>query len=139
VIILAGAGIFFLITLDSRIKRRRALAAIHELRVISHIIDMHQLTKDPEMTIAHGYETPSSPKRKMTVFKLNRYLDYCCEMLSLVGNISALYIQNFDDPVAISSAYEIESLTNGTSRKIWQKIMILHNVKFDPDDEVELE
>src|SRR5258708_24597219 len=32
----------------SRIKRARALKAMHELRSLAHIIDMHQLTKDHE-------------------------------------------------------------------------------------------
>ena len=41
-------GAIFLVTLEVRLKRRRALAAIHELRAMAHIIDMHQLTKDPD-------------------------------------------------------------------------------------------
>jgi len=49
-VVLVGAAIFFLVTLESRIKRRRALRALRELRSIAHIIDMHQLTKDPERT-----------------------------------------------------------------------------------------
>lgn len=124
-VILIGAGIFFLVTLETRIKRKRALNAIHDIRVIAHIIDMHQLTKDPEQMLKHGSETASSPKRQMTRFELSRYLDYCSEMLSIAGNIAALYIQNFDDSVAIASAGEVETLTNSISRKIWQKLMIL--------------
>src|SRR5262249_10583965 len=36
----AGIGLF-LVTLEVRLKRRRALKAIHELRAMAHIIDMH--------------------------------------------------------------------------------------------------
>jgi hypothetical protein len=64
----------FLASLESRIKRARVLAAIHELRALSHIIDMHQLTKDPERLQVVGPNTPSSPERELTSFELGRYL-----------------------------------------------------------------
>ncbi len=57
-VVLVGAGVFFLVTLETRIKRRRALAAIRELRAIAHIIDMHQLTKDPEWIVTPGVSQP---------------------------------------------------------------------------------
>lgn len=47
IIVLMGAAIFFLTTLEARWKRHRAVAHLHELRTIVHVIDMHQLTKDP--------------------------------------------------------------------------------------------
>ena len=56
-VILVGAGIFFLVTAERRIKRRRALAAINELRAMAHLIDMHQLTKDPEWVLGRGEQT----------------------------------------------------------------------------------
>lgn len=124
-IILLGAGIYFLISVETRIKRRRALAAIHELRSLAHIIDMHQLTKDPERTLKAWKGTTNSPRIKLTPLLLNRYLDYCSEMLSLTGKIAALYVQQFDDPVSLAAVSEVEQMTNGLSRKIWQKIMIL--------------
>ena len=126
-VVFVGLAIFFLVTLETRIKRHRALKALHELRVIAHIIDMHQLTKDPERLFSPGPETPSSPRRRtMSPFEMTRYLDYCSEMLSLTGKVAALYIQEFDDPVALASVNEIENLTTGLSRKIWQKLMILN-------------
>ena len=128
-VVLIGVGIFFLFTLERRIKRRRALRAIHELRSIAHIIDMHQLTKDPEWVLWEGKETTSSPKRLLSPFELSRYLDYCSEMLSLTGKIAALYIQDFDDSVVLAAANEVESLTTGLSRKVWQKLMILNAAK----------
>ena len=51
-VVFLGAAIAFLVTLETRIKRGRALSAINELRALAHIIDMHQLTKDPEMVLA---------------------------------------------------------------------------------------
>ena len=124
-LVLIGAAIFFLGTLEGRIKRRRALRALHELRSIAHIIDMHQLTKDPERTIGEAPATESSPQRLMTPLELGRYLDYCSEMLSLTGKVAALYVQHFDDSVALQAVNEIEDLTTGLSSKIWQKLMIL--------------
>ena len=124
-LVLIGAAIFFLGTLEGRIKRRRALRALHELRSIAHIIDMHQLTKDPERTTGQTPATESSPTRRMTPLELGRYLDYCSEMLSLTGKVAALYVQQFDDSVALQAVNEIEDLTTGLSSKIWQKLMIL--------------
>ena len=133
VVVLIGAAIFFLLTLEVRLKRQRALNALHELRSVAHVIDMHQLTKDPEKIITKGNRTDSSPKMLMTQFQLRRYLDYCSEMLSLTGKVAAVYVQHFDDGVALSSASEVETLTTGLSRKIWQKILILHT--FDEESE----
>ena len=61
--VLIGAAIFFLVTLEARIKRRRALGALHQVRVIAHIIDMHQLTKDPERAVGGDRETNIIPTR----------------------------------------------------------------------------
>jgi hypothetical protein len=128
VTILLGAAVLFLATTEVRIKRGRALKAIHELRALAHVIDMHQLTKDPEQLLANMTHTPSSPKRTLNAPELIRYLDYCSEMLSLIGKLAALYVQKFDDPVALAAVNDVEQLTTGLSRKIWQKIMILNSV-----------
>jgi hypothetical protein len=47
-VVFVGAAILFFLSWEHRIKRDRALKAIHELRALAHIVDMHQLTKDPE-------------------------------------------------------------------------------------------
>ncbi|HLM58713.1 MAG TPA: hypothetical protein VK422_21595 [Pyrinomonadaceae bacterium] len=124
--ILLGAAALFLATAEARIKRGRALKAIHELRALAHVIDMHQLTKDPDQLLSRVKATPSSPKRTLRASELIRYLDYCSEMLSLIGKLAALYVQKFEDPVALAAVNEVEDLTTGLSRKIWQKIMILN-------------
>jgi hypothetical protein len=127
-LIVVGASVLFLVTVEARVKRTRAIKAMHELRALAHVIDMHQLTKDPERAAGVGTETPSSPKQSLTPFQLTRYLDYCSEMLSVAGKIAALYVQKFDDPVVLDAAEDVEALTTGLSRKIWQKIMILNPV-----------
>ena len=132
-VVVIGAGFFFMFTLENRIKRNRALKAIHELRSIAHVIDMHQLTKDPERVLMdRAYTTTEhSPKAEMDSFMLRRYLDYCTEMLSLTSKLAAVYIRDFDDEVALAAVNEVESLTTGLSSKIWQKIMILYSAEKD--------
>jgi len=125
-VVLVGAGIFFLVSVETRVKRRRALGALRELRAVAHIIDMHQLTKDPEWVLTRGTKTSSMPARGLSRFELSRYLDYCSEMLAITGKIAALYIQHFDDDVALAAVNEVEGLAAGLSGKIWQKLMILY-------------
>jgi hypothetical protein len=59
------------------------------------------------------------------VAELTRYLDYSTDMLSLTGKIAALYVQDFQDSVALSAVNEIELLTTSLSGKIWQKLSML--------------
>jgi hypothetical protein len=127
-VVFIGIAAFFFLTLETRLKRRRALRAIHELRSMAHIIDMHQLTKDPERMAGAPAETEIITKRPKNPAELIRYLDYCSDLLALISKIAALYVQNFDDPVTISAVNEVENLTNGLSRKIWQKIMIFDRI-----------
>jgi hypothetical protein len=122
---LSGAASWFLLNLESRWRRRAVLNDLHELRSIAHVVDMHQLTKDPTQLAKNYSSTASSQTHDMSEFELIRYLDYCSEMLSLTGKLAALYMQNMRDPVVIDSVNEIEDLTTSLSRKIWQKIMIL--------------
>ncbi len=124
-VILASLAIFFLVNLESKLKRKKALISLDELRAIAHIIDMHQLTKDPTEIGESNKATRSSPKRYLDAYGLRRYLDYCSELLAIVGKTAALYAQSLPDPVIISAVNEIENLTSSISRKTWQKIMIL--------------
>jgi hypothetical protein len=124
-LIFLGLALFFLVGLETRLKRRSALEALHRLRSIAHVVDMHQLTKDPAYLLKRFTETQASPERSLNRHQLTRYLDYCSELLALVSKIAALFAQNMDDPVVLDSVNDLESLTQGLSAKIWQKIMIL--------------
>jgi hypothetical protein len=124
-IILLAMVIFFMITLENRVKRRSALKALHRVRSVTHIVDMHQLTKDPGYLFSSSVTTASSPKRNMTRFELARYLDYCSELLSLTSKVAALFVQHVRDPVVLGAVNDIETLAASLSNKIWQKIMIL--------------
>jgi hypothetical protein len=109
----------------SWMKRRRALGALHQLRSVVHIVDMHQLTKDPERLMSPQPDTASSPERRMSAPELGRYLDYCSELVSLASKIAALLVQRFDDPVVLGAVNEIETLATGLSGKVGQKITLL--------------
>lgn len=124
--VLMGAGMFFLATLESRWKRQRALDDLHQLRAIVHVIDMHQLTKDPRI-LPDSARTKSSPVRKLTPFELTRYLDYCSEMLSLTAKIAALYSQSARDSAVLGAVSELEALSANLSSKIWQKITMIQS------------
>ncbi len=125
-VILMGVAIWFLLSLEEREKRRFVLRHLHELRSFAHVIDMHQLTKDPISHTARATRTASSPDRPMTAFELARYLDYCSELLSIIGKLAALYGEQTNDTEVIGAVNDIEFLTNGIGRKVWQKIMIVH-------------
>jgi len=125
IVVLSGAMLFFLISLETRIKRQRSLTDLHAFRSVAHVIDMHQLTKDPSTILGGGAPTASSPKRTMSRFELTRYLNYCSEMLSLTSKLVALYAQHLPDPVIIDAVNDIEELTTNLCNKIWQKITIL--------------
>lgn len=124
--IFLGIAIWFLGSLEGRLKRRRALAAIHQLRSIAHVVDMHQLTKDPYQIVAERVpEQAGDPEPALTQPDLGRYLDYCSEMLSLANKIAALFVQRSHDPHILAAVDEVSGLTNGLSSKIWQKLTIL--------------
>lgn len=122
--LLLGAAILSVMKLEENLRRKKALALVHELKALAHVVDMHQLTKDPE-TVSGATRTESSPKRTLTPFELGRYLDYSSEMLSVLGKIAAIYAQRIQDPVVLEAIDGAEDLSTGLSRKIWQKIAIL--------------
>jgi hypothetical protein len=110
-------GMFvFVWTLESRWKRHRALRYLHELRSIIHVIDMHQLTKDP-----HHMGDGSDPDH-VSGDKLLRYLDYCAELLSLSGKVAALYAESSHDPLVIETVNDLGQITSNLGNKIWQKL-----------------
>ncbi len=130
-LVLLGATGLFLMTFETRRKRRRVIQAVNKLRCLAHIVDAHQLTKDPHSMAERG--TEHSPKRELTPYELGRYLDYCSEMLSVAGKIAFLYIQRFDDDVATDAVNDLEALTIGISQKVWQKILLLQNCAARPE------
>ncbi len=131
IVFLIGGAVVFLVSIENRTKRKKVIQAVNTLRCMAHVIDSHQLTKDPCYINQKVIRTThSSPERNMDSFTLGRYLDYCSEMLSLTSKVAFLYVQDYHDPVATKAVNDLEDLTNGLSRKIWQKIM---NIRKEPE------
>ncbi len=124
-IVLAGAGFYALVKGEERIKQKHVLRGLHGYRSLIHVIDMHQLTKDPAALTRSFTPTKSSPERTMDGAALARYLDYCSELLSLTGKFAALYAQSVNDTVVVEAVNDVETLGTNLSRKIWQKIMLI--------------
>ena len=121
----SGVAVLFLLRLETNLKRKRAHGVLHELRSLAHVIDMHQLAKDPSGRRLPEPEITESPKGAMTPASLGRYLDYCTDLLSLTGKLSALLVQRFKDDVVLAEVNEIEALTSALSGRIWQKLQLL--------------
>jgi len=120
-VVFFGVAIVFLLSLETRAKRRIALRGLNELRGIAHVIDMHQLTKDPPSS----RRPDAAGELIMSQVEIAQYLDYCSELLAVTSKLAALHIQAFSDPAVIDAVNGIQALTLGLSGKIWQKIMIL--------------
>ena len=118
-LLLSGGALWFLVTIEERIKRRRALDALHRLRSLAHIIDMHQLTKDPIVLMRDDAPRPMSRDQ------LVRYLDCCADMLALIGKLAALHAERMRDSIVMDTVTEIESLATDLARKIWHKIAMV--------------
>ncbi|TIX08076.1 MAG: hypothetical protein E5V46_27140, partial [Mesorhizobium sp.] len=108
-IILAVIGFLALIRTEERIKRKQVFRQLHGLRSLIHVIDMHQLTKDPATLSANFKPTSHSPARITNAADLARYLDYCSEMLSITGKIAALFAQSVNDAVVIDGVNDVEN------------------------------
>ena len=123
--VLVGIGVLTLGRMEERYKRSRALDYLHRLRSIAHVVDMHQLTKDPYRRALALPTTAHSPTAPMTGALLERYLDYCSELVALTGKLAALLAQSCRDSEVVAAASDVEELTTSLSRKIWQKIMVM--------------
>ena len=102
-VVLLGAAVYFFVSYETRRKRGRVVNALHDLRTLAHLIDVHQLAKNPEIIGPCDDDTDHSPNRRLSKFEMGRYLDYCSEMLSLTGKVGAIYGDGFDDSDAVKS------------------------------------
>jgi hypothetical protein len=124
-LVYASIAVYFLMSLPNRLTRRRLLALLHRLRSLAHVVDMHQLTKDPERLQERFHGTDVTLAFTLDAAQLANYLDYCTEILSLVAKTAALCAEESTDAVVLDTVSEVETLTVGLSREIWQKISLL--------------
>jgi hypothetical protein len=124
-VVFLGAAIAFLVSLENRWRRGRALSAVGELRALAHVIDMHQLTKDSYIAHDPSRKASSTGAAAMSPADLSRYFEFCSELLSITAKVGAVYVHALPDPVALQEVDELEELCLGLSHKIWQKIALV--------------
>jgi hypothetical protein len=124
-LVFAAIAVVFLWAFPERLERRSLLRLLHRLRSLAHVIDMHQLSKDPEQVSATYTPTTQSAPHGLDADQLHHYLSYCSEMLSLTAKTAALCGEHTTDGVVLETISYIETLTTELSNKIWQKISLL--------------
>jgi hypothetical protein len=124
-LVFAALAVLFLWAMPERLERRALLRLLHRLRSLAHVIDMHQLSKDPEQLSPTFVATAESVRHGLNADQLYHYLDYCSEMLSLTAKTAALCGEHTSDGVVLETISTIETLTTELSNKIWQKISLL--------------
>jgi hypothetical protein len=80
----------------------------------------------PQQLLSGSHGTASSPRCEPNPAELGRDLDDCSEMLASTGKVATICVAELDDPVVLEAVTEVENLTTGLSRKVWQKRMVLH-------------
>lgn len=124
-LVLAGS-IVFMVGMENRMRRNQALEALAEFRSLAHLVDMHQINKDPGLDEVIGPEHDTRTVRSDK--ELAYYLDYSGDLLSIVGKLAAYYAQNLQDRVVLDAVNEIETLTSSLSNKLWLKILVLREM-----------
>jgi hypothetical protein len=124
-LVYASIAVFFLWALPERRERRTLLLLLHQLRSLAHVVDMHQLDKDPEQAREDYVPTAKSPPNRMTAEELHHYFDYCSELVSLIAKAAALCAEHSSDSVVLTTVSDLETLSAQMSQKIWQKISLL--------------
>jgi hypothetical protein len=127
VLLLAGAAIF-LVSVENRVKRRGALRVLHELRSLAHVVDMHQLSKDPMFDVSvldDGKRLSDRPKAIKEAQDLWYYLSFSTDLLAVIGKLAACFAQSETDRTVLDTVNEIETVSTALSRKIWQKLSLV--------------
>lgn len=126
-VLLTGAA-FFLVSVENRVKRRSALRVLHELRSLAHVVDMHQLSKDPVMDVAaldDGTRLSDRPRAIRQAQDLWFYLSFSTDLLSVIGKLAACFAHSQTDRTVLDTVNEIETISTALSRKIWQKMSLV--------------
>lgn len=127
-LLVLGAGAWFLLSIGSKVQRVSLLKALQELHELAQVIDLIQLDKDPDrLHFNKDQRTEKSPTlgKANTAFLLSRYLDYCAELLSLLAKISCLYRDKVSDEVVLGKLSDFDRLTNQLRANISTKMSLI--------------
>ena len=125
-LIFAAIALYFLFTSPSGSSAGTLLDLLHRLRSLAHVIDMHQLTKDPERLKPELPADLGQPRREPGPGR-----DGALPRLLLRAaqpdrqDRGTLCAEKSRDSVVLTTVSTLETLTNDMSRKIWQKIQLL--------------
>jgi len=114
VVVVTGA-IWFLITFETRVKRKKALAFIGELCEFIHVIDLTQLYFTPEIYKADT-EASQAPSR----FDYT-YLLFCTQMLAVIRNLALIYTRDVSSDSIWRAAIDVEMLAVAVEAKLFSK------------------
>ncbi len=114
VVLLAGA-LWFCITIEARIKRRKALDFLGELREFIHVIDVTQLYYTPDL---YGTD-PASGHSSLNLDYT--YLLFCTQMLAVISNLAPLYTRGAAGDSILRTVSEIEVLADSITAKLHSK------------------
>ena len=117
-ILLAGA-LWFLITIENRIKRKKALEHIEELREFLHVIDVTQLYYTPVVYNANTNHDPEASRSSLN-FDYTYFL-FCTQMLAVISNLAPLYTRGAAGDSILRTVSEIEVLANAITVKLLSK------------------
>lgn len=127
-LVFVAIAVVFLWAFPERRERAGLLALLHQLRSLAHVVDMHQLTKEPGR-FRPGYRpTAKSQPQWLTVDQMHDYLSYCTELLSLVGKTAALCAERSSDGTVLDTVSDVETLTTELSTQVAQKRALLHHL-----------
>lgn len=117
-VLLAGA-LWFFITLEARIKRKKALESIQELREFIHVIDLTQLYYTPVLYNAGTVNAPTQVGLDYT------YLLFCTQMFGVISNLAALYSRGGAGDSILRAASEVDMLATAVSSKLLSKVQMV--------------
>ena len=101
---LLGGALWFLVTLEARIKRKEALRFLEELSEFAHVVDVTQLYYTPDLYRHHDGRRPNNPAIDET------YLLYCTQMLGVISNLAPLYTRGATGDSILRAASEVQML-----------------------------
>ena len=102
-VVLAGA-LWFLVTIEARLRRKKALDCLEELREFIHVIDVTQLYYTPDLYNADPASSHSSLNLDYN------YLLFCTQMLGVISNLAPLYIRGAAGDSILRAVSEVEML-----------------------------
>jgi len=130
-LILVFTAVFYtLYSLDKAYSKKQISKLLIGLSDFIHLIDMHQINKDPNHLKDDYVNAKHSPVKTLNKFELQRYLDYTSESIALGSKMAYQVLECFpNDQKIMSRVNELHILCDGITTNIWQKIIILDSIE----------